>query len=181
MAFERVKTLETDNTIGLGGKNKSTQKLNPTQIEGYFLGTRKVDSTKDKRGFSYIHVFQTSKGNVGVWGKTNMDRQLEVVQPGTMTRVTATGKTRPTKNGDMILFNVEVDTGNTIEVEGLSAQESTDDGTEEGDGTADYGTEDQGADDDSNQEAPEAIPASARAPSNAAQQARVASLLGKKK
>jgi hypothetical protein len=120
MAFKTVNSLEADNTISLGGTNRKTGKTNPTSIEGYYLGSRQVQDNKKKSGVSFIYIFQTSKGNVGVWGKTDMDRKMAQTPAGVMTRVTATG-TRPTPNGDMYTFKVEVDSDNTIEVQAPTA------------------------------------------------------------
>lgn len=116
MAFKQVQSLDAATTIALGGYNKKTRKENPTSVEGYYLGARKVNDTKKKTGFSFIHFFQNEDGNIGVWGKTDIDRKLGSVTPGTMTRVSFTGM-RPTPNGnDMYVFKVEVDAENTTEV-----------------------------------------------------------------
>ncbi len=112
MAFKEVSSLDAENTIALGGKNKKTGKSNPTSAEGYYLGSRKVSN---KNGESSIHFLQTPKGNLGVWGKTDMDRKLSSVTPGDMIRISFTGMT-PTPRGDMYKFKVEVDSDNTIEV-----------------------------------------------------------------
>lgn len=117
MSFKEVASLDAEVTISLGGVNKKTGKKNPTSIEGYYLGSRVVES---KKGESKIHFFQTSKGNVGVWGKTDSDRKLSGVTPGTMTRISF-DKMQPTPNGEMYKYKVEVDGDNTIEVGGISA------------------------------------------------------------
>lgn len=115
MAFKKLQDLDCDVVIRLGGVDKETKKKNPTQLEGYYVGSRKVDSTRSKKGFTYIHVFQTSKGVLGVWGKTNMDSKVLAVKPGTMTRITFAGMV-PTPNGDMYKYTVEIDEENSIEV-----------------------------------------------------------------
>lgn len=117
MAFKEINSLETEQTISLGGTNKKTGKQNPTRIEGYYLGNRKIEDNKKKSGVTYIHVFQTPKGNVGVWGKTDLDRKLSGVTPGTMTRVSFVGMA-PTKNGEMYKYKAEIDADNVIEVVG---------------------------------------------------------------
>jgi len=131
MAFKEVSDLNPDTTISLGGTNRKTNKTNPTEVEGYYMGSRKVDDNKKKSGFSYIHVFQTVKGMLGVWGKTDMDRKVIEVQPGTMTRVTSTG-TRPTPNGDMYVFKVAIDDTNVIEVLGSVNKQEPEDSDEDG-------------------------------------------------
>lgn len=116
MAFRELTSLDADTTISLGGYNKKSKKENPTRVEGYFLGSKDVPSKLSKSGFCKLHYLQTPKGNVGVWGKADLDRKLSQVTPGTMIRATQDG-TKPTKNGsDMYLFKVEVDNDNTIEV-----------------------------------------------------------------
>lgn len=119
MAFKQVLDLDADVTVALGGVNKKTGKKNPTQVEGYYIGVRSVESKKSKSGFSNIYFFQTQEGMIGVWGKTDLDRKMNQVKPGTMTLVKQSG-TVPTPNGDMYKFTVAVDTDNTIEVDILS-------------------------------------------------------------
>jgi len=113
MAYEIVGILDADTTIALGGFNKKTRKDNPTQIEGYFLGSKE---TKGKFGPAKLHIFQTATGNVGVWGKTSMDKALTAAPLGAMTLVTFKG-TRPTKQGnDAYIYEVRTDRTNTIDV-----------------------------------------------------------------
>lgn len=118
MAFKEIQSLDAETTISLGGFNKKTRQDNPTQITGYYLGSKTVPSQKSKTGKAYIHIFQTADGNVGVWGKTDLDRKMSALteKVGVMVRVTQSG-TKPTKGGnDMYIFRVEVDADNTIEV-----------------------------------------------------------------
>lgn len=115
MAFKEVLNLDADTTVSLGGVDKKSGKPNPKTVEGYFIGTKKIPSKKAKDGFSRLHILQTAKGNVGVWGKTNLDQKMLTVAPGVMIRVTQSGK-QQTPNGEMYLFKVEHDTDNTIEV-----------------------------------------------------------------
>lgn len=125
MAFKEVSSLEADVTIALGKKDKNTGKPYPKEAEGYYLGSRKVEN---KRGESSLHFLQTAKGNLGVWGTTDLDRKLSQVTPGSMIRVTSTG-TRPTPKGEMYTYKVEIDADNTIEVaisESAPAAESDD-------------------------------------------------------
>src|SRR5258708_25091801 len=115
MAFEQVLDLDAEITVSLGGSNRKTGKKNPSQVEGYYLGSRKVESKKAKSGFAYIHILQTEKGNLGVWGKTDLDRKLLTVTPGTMIRASHTGMLQ-TPNGEMYKYKVEIDKDNSIEV-----------------------------------------------------------------
>lgn len=175
MAFREVQSLNPDTTISLGGTNRKTNKVNPTQVEGYYMGSRKVDDNKKKSGFSYIHVFQTSKGLLGVWGKTDMDRKVTAVDPGTMTRVTATG-TRPTPNGDMYVFKVELDSDNVIEVVGGGADAEAEHG-----GDSDTGERYESAPALQEDEEIETANAAQLAADQAAKKARVQALLNKNK
>lgn len=115
MAFKTVTDLSTDTMVSLGGFNKKLGKPNPTSVEGYYLGSRKVESKKAKTGFAFIYTLQTSKGNIGLWGKTDIDRKMEGVTTGSMIRVSF-DKMVATPNGEMYKFKVEVDDTNSIEV-----------------------------------------------------------------
>lgn len=120
MAFTEVTSLDADVTIALGGRNKKTGQANPTKAEGYYLGTRSVTSSKSKNGLAAIHFLQTPKGNLGIWGKTDMDKKFAGVPPGTMVRVSF-DKMVPTPNGEMYKYKLEVDKNNTIDVSDLGA------------------------------------------------------------
>lgn len=128
MAFNEVTSLDADTTISIGGYNKKTKKDNPNSAEGYYLGNRLVTT---KTGESKLHFFQTAQGNLGVWGKTDMDRKLSSVEPGTMTRVSF-NRMQETPKGDMYVFKVEVDSANTIDVTSLGASNSSGEETSEG-------------------------------------------------
>lgn len=149
MGFTEVSALDADVCIAIGKKDKKTGKLYPKQAEGYYLGNRAV---KNKRGESTLHFLQTSIGNLGVWGTTDLDRKLGQVNPGTMVRITSTG-TKPTPNGDMYTYKVELDTDNTIEVSSAAdtsysstgADDSDGESYEEGNGASDDADEDTSA------------------------------------
>lgn len=125
MGFEKINSLDSDVSINLGGVNKKTGKANPKSVEGYYLGTKtgipnKYDATKP----DCLHILQTDKGNVGVWGKSHLNPQMSKAIPGAMIRITFTG-TRPSKKGnDQLLFSVEQDKNNNISVEDLATQDS---------------------------------------------------------
>lgn len=121
MSFKAVQSLDAETTTALGGINKQTRKANPTTVEGYYLGTRQVDSKKSKSGKADIHFLQTPKGNLGVWGKTDLDRKIRTVPVGTMVRVSVLPDKVPTPNGDMYKFLVELDDTNVIEVGDLNS------------------------------------------------------------
>ena len=129
MAFKEVTDLNADVTTAIGGVNKKTGKKNPNTVEGYYLGSRKVESRKSKTGFASLHILQTAKGNLGVWGKTDLDRKMSTATIGAMLRITNTG-TVPTPNGEMYKYKVEMDLENTIEVSAPVSDESSDGGAE---------------------------------------------------
>ena len=178
MSFKEVTDLDADTTIALGGLNKKTGKPNPKEVEGYYLGNRQVESKKSKTGFCKIYTFQTAKGNIGVWGKTDLDRKMENVNIGTMVRVTHTGM-RPTPNGEMYKYKVEVDEHNSIEVAGSSndvvnyGNTEEDYSTDADDTTEEYSTSDADAEEAEQQAALEAAERAAKA-------AKVQALLKKK-
>ncbi len=116
MAFKELMSLDADTTISLGGIDRKTNKPNPKTIEGYFIGTKLIASSKAKDGFSRLHILQTAKGNVGVWGKTNLNQKLQTVTPGVMIRITQNGK-QNTPNGEMYLYKVEHDESNIVDVD----------------------------------------------------------------
>jgi hypothetical protein len=189
MAFKQVQDLDSDVTISMGGVNKKTGKKNPTSAEGYYLGSRKVVSQMAKSGFAQLHFLQTEDGNLGVWGKTNLDQKLTSVTPGTMVRITQTGMQKIPGKRDMYKFTVEVDDENTIEVNLSAPSEALE---ETGEDVSDSGEEILDKDDtfeEDEEEAPldEAPPARTKAPARAAQppskaaQAKVKGLLGNRK
>lgn len=120
MGFTEVSSLDADVTVALGKTNKETGKPYPKSAEGYYLGKRTVEN---KRGESQLHFLQTKNGNLGVWGTTDLNRKLSQVAAGTMVRITSTG-TKPTPNGDMYIYKVESDKGNTIEVASQDSDEA---------------------------------------------------------
>ena len=178
MAFKTVSDLNTDNAIALGGYNKKLKKENPTTITGYFIGSKEIDSAMSKTGKAKLHVFQTATGNVGVWGKTDLDRKLDLTPSGALTRVTFDGFQEIKGKNPMYKYKVEVDSDNTIEV---AAPTTTFEAASDDQAYA-YGSDDDGEDD------VDAIPLpAARAPSNPARtpsadhQARVDALVAKRK
>ena len=112
MAYQEVQSLDADVCVALGKTDKKTGKPYPKQAEGYYLGNREVESA---RGDSKLHILQTAKGNLGVWGTTDLNRKLLQVTAGVMVRITSTG-TKPTPKGDMYTYKVESDPSNSIDV-----------------------------------------------------------------
>jgi len=114
MGFKEIVSLDADTTVTIGGFNKKEKKDNPTSIEGYYLGSRVIPGSK--YGDSTLHFLQTPKGNVGVWGKTDLDRKLRSATPGEMIRIVYNGM-KESRNGEMHTYKVFNDPENTIEVE----------------------------------------------------------------
>ncbi len=175
MGFKEVQSLDAETTIALGKINKETGKSYPKQAEGYFLGTREVEN---KRGKSKLHFLQTPKGNLGIWGTTDLDRKLGATTPGTMVRVTSTG-TKKTPNGEMYTYRVEVDSDNTIPLASLFDKTEPTDAPDENVGGDDGQEEDSNSDEyDEGMQSPSA---SSMAASAAARAAKVQALLTKNK
>lgn len=151
MAFKEVVSLEAETTIAIGGVDKKTKKTNPTGAEGYYLGKRVVKG--NKYGDSTIHFLQTAKGNLGVWGKTNLNNKLGSVEPGTMIRITYAGL-KSTNNGDMHSYKVELDETNTIDVSGLSGKAT--EAFDSNEAESDYNDSDAPSYDDQDEEVVEA-------------------------
>lgn len=178
MALTKVMDLDCDNTIAIGGKD-GDGKSNPTGVKGFYLGYRKVDTDY---GEAKLHVFQTKNGNLGVWGKTDLDRKLSAVELGNYTEVTFAGMKASTKKGRKPSYKYDVaqDSDNAIEVSGLiganAATESDADRSEEyadddvgaaEDGVADEEYSEADPEDDTSYQ-DEAPPAKSSAPKQAA-------------
>lgn len=117
MAYETKSTLSADNTIKLGGKDSKTNKANPTFVEGYYLGAKNTETTY---GEGKLHIFQTAKGNVGVWGKTNMDRLLTSDHVGQMCLLTFTGMGQAQKGRNAPYnYKLQFDRANTVDVSNI--------------------------------------------------------------
>ncbi len=126
MAFQTKFDGSTDTTIRLGGEG------NPGSIEGYFLGSKETESDY---GPGKLHIFQTSEGTVGVWGKTRMNSLLTKELAGQMCRVTFTGMIAPSKKGrkPSYGYKVEHDPQNVIDVGNINLQATADSESEEDD------------------------------------------------
>lgn len=108
MAYKRMTDLSADTVVALG-VGEDQQK----SIEGYYLGAREVTTTN---GPSNIHVFQTAKGNVGVWGTKKLNDNLGSGNRGTMTLVTYKAKVKLQGGKTQHTYDFMVDPDNTIDV-----------------------------------------------------------------
>lgn len=146
MGFKDIADLDCQVTTAIGGVDKKSGKKNPTSIEGFFIGTRQVPSAKSKSGFASLHVLQTEKGNVGVWGKTNLDQKMTAVKAGQLIRISFTGMVE-TKNNPMYKYRVQVDPSQFIEVntgddgQAVGADEGAEETLEESAGAYEEGYE----------------------------------------
>lgn len=124
MAYEKVNDLGTDVVHKLGGTDKNGKPA-PKQMEGYYLGSRPVVTSN---GPAVIHVFQTPKGNEGIWGTKKLNDNLTVKLIGSMVLVQYKGKKKLTGGKTQHEYDISVDKSNTIDVVGLDA--STEDSTD---------------------------------------------------
>lgn len=162
MGFKEVQDLDCETTTALGGRNKTTGKANPTKVEGYYIGSKDVDSPKSKTGACKLYVIQTANGNLGIWGKTDLDRKMGSVPQGAMIRITQTGMQKIPGKNDMYKFKVEVDAENTIEVSTSLTQGQAEDAGN------DYAADEETDLDDDTQLFDEAPPVRASRPAQAA-------------
>lgn len=183
MGFKEVADLDCSSTTAIGGVNKETGKKNPTSLEGHYIGTKKVESTKSKTGYASLHVLATKTGNVGVWGKTNLDQKMLVVKPGQLIRISFVGMVE-TRNNPMYKYKVEVDEHNTIDVASAAPE------LPEGEETEAYGEyEEEGETELGEEQAPQDTVQAARATAprtrptvpSAESQAKVKGLLGSRR
>lgn len=174
MAYEKVVDLSTDTVHKLGGVDAKTGKKNPISIEGYYLGCRMV---KSENGESTIHVFQTPKGNEGIWGSADTNTKLGNVTPGTMTNVVFKAKIKIGGGKTKNTFDVFVDNEQTIEVagKGFNRNSAAEDSYEASDDTTEEYTSDDADEEDAGQEV-----AAQLAADSAARAAKVQSLLNGK-
>jgi len=116
MAYETIADFDCTKTISVGGTrlDKKTGKRykNPTQIEGFYVGTKSgIDNKLNPEKPMSIHIFQTAEGNVGVWGKTDLDQKMRRAKVGYMTLV-AFDKMVPTNRLPMFKYTVQQDPQN---------------------------------------------------------------------
>ncbi len=193
MSFKEINSLEADTTTAIGGVDKKSKKTNPTKAEGYFLGTKLVESAMSQTGTCKLHIIQTAKGNLGIWGKTDLDRKIAALGTrglGALIRITFTGKQPVKGKQDMYKYKVEVDEFNRIEVAGSEESSiSEEDGSGDEGGDTDFPEDDLDTElDASSEEAeddvpytPPARPAKPAATPDAARQAKVKALLAQGK
>lgn len=176
MGYQDIKVTDAISLGQPGSTNKKTGKPLLSVIEGYYVTSRQVPDAKKKSGKEFIYTLQTSEGLKEVWGKTNLNRRMSNAVVGAMTRISNTGETQPTPNGDMQLFRVQQDLDNVTDVSALQAEAAADEGSYE---------EDSDQDQPEAYEAPKTAPArrpeSPAQPASAERQASVRAVLGAKR
>lgn len=118
MAYQTKFDGSCDKAVTLGAA------LNPTSLEGYFLGSKE---TPDKGyGPGKLHIFQTKEGTVGVWGKTRLNNLLTKELVGQMCLVNFTGMIEPSKKGKRPSYGYKVqhDPDNTVVVDAVESTDS---------------------------------------------------------
>jgi len=121
MAFKEVASLDAEVAYALGAVDKKTGKKSPVEVEGYYLGFKIIPNKMAQSGEAKFHVFQTAKGNHGIYGKTDLDSKLMAVPKGTMCRAKFV-KELPTKFGNnKRIFSVQLDPDNVLD---MSSQET---------------------------------------------------------
>lgn len=170
--FEEVSSLDCEVAITLGGTDKKTGKANATELEGYYLGAKQVPSAYAKSGTSPLHIFLTPNGNVGVWGKSRLNKKLATVTPGQYAAVEFTGMKTLKGFPPLYDYKVGVRKGDVIDVASVQAEAS------------DVGQDDEGLEDADiySDNAPSAATAHATvartaSPPTASQQARARAML----
>ncbi len=104
-------------TISLGGIDKTTGKKNPTEFEGYYLRTETRPNKFNPAKPQNLYVFKTSGGDVGLFGKAGIDREMKKARPGYMTKVINTEETLDVGKGNpMTLYEVYQDRSLSINV-----------------------------------------------------------------
>lgn len=182
MGYELLADVQT---VVLGGTDKNG-KRNPTQLEGFFLRTESRPNRFNPGKPQNFYVFQTETGEVGVYGKAGLDREMKKAKIGAMTKVVNTGKKLDTGKGQpMTIFEVYQDKTNAIKVEEIisTAQTvSSQDLSEDGAAWADEATEDSFDDEEPMDVAPApraVAPQRTATPPSAAQQAKLQAVLNR--
>lgn len=116
MAWKTLTAKKTMNTFGLGKTDPATGKTYPSEIKGYYLGSRVVLTSN---GESPVHIFKTSSGEQSIWGTAYLNNHLPEVPVGSHTTVKLNGKKERTKKGFMNLFDISYNDEDTIGTSGV--------------------------------------------------------------
>lgn len=119
MAYE---ILDDIRPVVLGGVDKKTGKKNPTQLEGYYLRVESRPNKFNPDKPQNFYVFQTAEGQVGIYGKAGIDREMKKATLGVMTLVKDTGQVLDTGKGNpMKVFQIAQDKANVLDADSLAA------------------------------------------------------------
>lgn len=125
MAYKKVLQLTADKAVKVGGEGA------PTQMEGYYIGTKVVPSKQPGYKDSNLHILSTQEGTVGVWGTSNLDPQMRTITPGNMTLIEYLGRGQKQKGKQpAYLYQVHQDADNTLDVSTISLETSSEEGEE---------------------------------------------------
>lgn len=112
MALQKKLDLSTDQVFALGqGEGKIME------IKGYYLGRRTVAVNGND---SAIHVFQTTKGNVGVWGTSKLNGNLTNDDLGVYQEIFYKGKVKLQGGKTQHTYDFNSDPEDTISVPKLT-------------------------------------------------------------
>lgn len=115
MAYEELGNITI---VQLGGINKTTNKKNPTELEGYYLGAEPRPNKFNPAKPQNLYRFQTAQGEVGVFGKAGIDKVMKGAKIGTMTKLVNTGELLDTGKGlPMKVYKAFQDKHNFIDVD----------------------------------------------------------------
>lgn len=169
MAYE---ILDDVKSVTLGGVDKKTNKKNPTQVEGYYLRVESRPNRFNPDKPQNFYVFQTAEGQVGVYGKAGIDREMKKATLGVMTLIKDTGQVLDTGKGNpMKVFQIAQDKANVLDADSLAASNVAPQSDE------DYVSESEEADEEESiEEAPPARPVAPKVPLKAPSAERQAAL-----
>jgi hypothetical protein len=117
--------------------------------------------------------------NLGVWGKTDLDRKVLQVIPGAMVRITQSGTRAIPGGNDMYIFKVQQDLDNCIDVDFVPEQSLVTHTSESDDGNDDDAFNNLST--STPAQAPRVTPPVSNVATNAARTAKVQDLLNKNK
>jgi hypothetical protein len=120
MARKQVVVTDFNRFVKIGGLNDDGTPRE-TKFAGYLMGYEKragkylsEDGTPKTQN---LYRFQTPEGEVGMYGSTDLDKQLTTIPPGSMVWIEYKGK-KPTKSGrKMDSYLVEFDDDNRVPLE----------------------------------------------------------------
>lgn len=119
-----MKFLDDVRTVVLGGINKTTNKPNPRELTGYYLRSEQRSNKFNPGKPQNYYIFQTKEGEVGVYGKAGIDREMRKATIGALTTLVNTEEKLDVGKGNpMTVYRVAQDASDTIEVDGYSSSE----------------------------------------------------------